>query len=345
LEDNPEALETLGTLDLCAKRGADLVKQVLSFARGIEGQRMSVSVAHLGRELFHVLHDMLPRSVTLRFDPIPDLWSVNGDATQLHQVLLNLCVNARDAMPGGGNLDISMQNIVLDDTYASMNVDARPGPYVMIEVKDTGSGIPADIRERIFDPFFTTKEIGRGTGLGLSTTLTIIKSHGGFINVYSESGIGSKFKVYLPADTSKVVADEVRVDQSGLPRGDGELLLVVDDEEPIRKIVQVALQRFGYDVMLARHGAEAVALYAQHRERIALVLTDMAMPVMDGPATILAIRAIDPHAKIVGSSGLTSNGDVARAIGAGVEHFVAKPYTAEALLRTLAKALGKAPKD
>ena len=343
VHDNPDALESLATLDICARRGADLVKQVLSFARGLEGQRMTVNVAHLARELVHVLKETLPRSVTLRFSASGDLWTVSGDATQLHQVLLNLCVNARDAMPAGGNLDVSAENVVLDETYSSMNVDARPGPYVMVQVTDTGTGIPPELRERIFDPFFTTKEIGKGTGLGLSTTLTIVKSHGGFINVYSEPGKGTTFKVYLPSNRSSQVAAEVVVGQRQLPRGDGETVLVVDDEEAIRKVVQRTLERFGYVVMLACNGAEAVAIYAQHRDRIAVVLTDMAMPVMDGPATIIAIKAIDPDARIVSSSGLTASADVAKAVGAGVKHFVAKPYTAEALLETLGRALGKIP--
>jgi CheY-like chemotaxis protein len=270
---------------------------------------------------------------------------VSGDSTQLHQVLLNLCVNARDAMPAGGKLEVGMENVVLDETYASMNIDARPGPYVMVHVTDTGTGIPPEIRERIFDPFFTTKEIGKGTGLGLSTTLTIVKSHGGFIDVYSEPGRGTKFKVYLPSNTSNALATEAAIKATGLPRGDGEVVLVVDDEASIRNVVRSTLERYGYEVMLASHGAEAVALYAQHQQRIALVLTDMAMPVMDGPSTIIAIKTMNTSAKVVGSSGLTANGELAKAVGAGCEHFVAKPYTAEALLRTVGKALGKTPNE
>ncbi len=345
LADNQEALETLDLLHSCAKRGADLVKQMLTFARGMEGEHATVNLAHLAHELLPVLVETIPKSIALRLNTSPDLWTVSGDLTQLHQVLLNLCVNARDAMPDGGKLDVSMQNIVLDETYSSMNVDAHPGPYVMVQVTDTGSGIASDIREKIFDPFFTTKDIGKGTGLGLSTTLTIVKGHGGFINLYSEPGKGTKFKVYLPANAANALAAQAVVKQAGLPRGAGEMVLVVDDEEAIRKVVRSTLERFGYGVMLASNGAEAVALYAQHGQRIALVLTDMAMPIMDGPATIVAIKAIDPDARIVGSSGLTASSDGAKAVGAGVRFFVAKPYTAEALLGTLAKALGKIPED
>ena len=338
--NNPEALDTLETINICARRGANLVKQVLSFARGVEGQRMTVNLMHLVRELLQVLEDTLAKSIVLRFHAKRDLWMVTGDSTQLHQVLLNLCVNARDAMPLGGTLDVTLHNIVLDETYASMNVDAHPGPYVMVQVSDTGPGIPPQIIERIFDPFFTTKGIGKGTGLGLSTVLTIVKAHDGFINVSSEPGKGTKFNVYLPSNTTSIVDVDDGAEPTALPHGDGQVVLVVDDEEAIRKIVRSTLERFGYKVLLAQHGAEAVALYAQHRAQIAVVLTDMAMPIMDGVATIIALKAIDPGAIIIGSSGLTTNADVAKAVGAGVEHFVAKPYTAEALLVTLAKALG-----
>jgi CheY-like chemotaxis protein len=338
---NTEALETLETLDICARRGADLVRQVLFFARGTEVQRSVVELAQLASELFRVLEDTLPKTISLKFKPGRDLWKVSGDATQLHQVLLNLCVNGRDAMPGGGELEVSIQNVVLDETYASMNVDARPGSYVVVEVMDTGTGMAPDIQERIFDPFFTTKDFGKGTGLGLSTTLTIVKSHGGFINVYSELGRGTKFKVYLPADTANAVVTEGGATHLSMPRGAGEVVLVVDDEEAIRTVVRSTLERFGYAVLLASNGAEAVAIYVKNRARIAVVLTDMAMPVMDGPSAIIAIRTLNPQAKIVGSSGLTANSEVAKAIGAGVKHFVPKPYNAGTLLRTIRDALNE----
>jgi PAS domain S-box-containing protein len=336
---DPEAGEFLTTLSKSAQHGAALVKQVLSFARGVEGERVVVNPKHLVDDLLKVLRDTFPRSVAVRFTHARDLWTVTGDATQIHQVFLNLCVNARDAMPNGGRLSIHMENIVLDDTYSGMNIDSRPGAYVVVSVEDTGTGIPLDIQGRVFEPFFTTKETGKGTGLGLSTTIAIVKSHNGFIHLYSEPGNGTKFKVYLPANTSDRAADEVAIAQSRLPRGTGELVLIVDDEESIRSIAQGTLERFGYRVLLARNGAEAVAAYVQHQGDIAVVLTDMAMPVMDGPATIVALKAINPAVKIIGSSGLASDGDVAKAVGAGVLYFVPKPYTAETILKTLQKIL------
>lgn len=333
-------LGLLDVLETSAKRGASLVKQVLSFARGVDGQSIVVNPVQVMEDLLAVTQDTFPKNIDVSFTPAADLWAVTGDPTQIYQVFVNLCVNARDAMPEGGRLVLSMENIVLDDTYAAMNADARPGPHVVIKISDSGVGIPAEVRDRIFEPFFTTKEIGKGTGLGLSTTVAIVKSHGGFIHLYSEVGNGTTFKVFLPADPGAAVAADPTTLPARLPRGDGELVLVVDDEEPIRKIAKETLENFGYRVLLAANGAEAVAIYAQHRERIAVVLTDMAMPVMDGPTCIIALMAIDPDVRVIGSSGLAANQEVARAVGAGVQHFVPKPYTAEAMLQTLAFVLG-----
>jgi CheY-like chemotaxis protein len=257
----------------------------------------------------------------------------------MHQVFLNLCVNARDAMPGGGHLTISMENVVMDETHAGTNPSFRAGSYVMVKVEDTGTGIPAETRDRIFEPFFTTKGIGKGTGLGLSTTLAIVKSHNGFIDLDSEVGRGTTFTVYLPANTSEVAADEVVVEETVLPRGNGELILVVDDEEAIRRIARRLLERFGYRVLLARNGAEALSLYTSHQQDIAVVVTDMAMPIMDGPALMIALSSLNPEVRIIGSSGLLSTSGVVKAVGAGVRLFVPKPYTASIMLKALQKAL------
>jgi len=338
---NDEYREMLQTVQTCAQRGAELVKQVLSFARGVEGERIPIDVSHLLRDIRQVVRETFPKNINTVFQLGRELWAVEGDATQLHQVFMNLCVNARDAMPQGGKLIVSAENLVLDEVYAGMNPDAKPGPYVVVKVEDTGTGIPPEVQERIFEPFFTTKEIGKGTGLGLSTTLGILRSHGGFVNLSSEPGKGAKFKVYLPAITTPRAVAQAAVAQTQLPRGQGELVLVVDDEESVRSVTQKTLERFGYRVLLAANGAEAVARYAQHRAEIAVVLTDMAMPVMDGPATILALRAMNPAVKIIGSSGHASQGGVAKAVGAGVQHFVPKPYTAETMLKVLADVLAK----
>jgi PAS domain S-box-containing protein len=330
---DPEALDTLRAMELSAGRGAEVIKQVLLFARGVEVDRAPLQAGWLLRDVESMIRETFPRSIRIERAWPPDLWVVVGDATQLHQVLLNLCVNARDAMPSGGELRLQAANVTLDANYVALNPEAGPGPYVRIDIMDTGIGIPPDRLERIFEPFYTTKEVGRGTGLGLATSQAIVRSHGGFIHVYSELGKGSTFRVHLPARLETI--SECEAVQSPLPRGRGELLLVVDDEESIRATLGRTLERHGYRVLLAQDGAEAVALYAERKAGIAAVITDMMMPVMDGPATIVALQRMNPDVRIIGASGHDANGKVAKAAGAGVSHFLPKPYTAEALLRTL----------
>jgi PAS domain S-box-containing protein len=331
------AQQWLQILQSNAERGADMVRQVLSFARGVEGERVTVQPKHLIKDVIGILRDTLPKSISIRFDVPSDLWVVSADATQVHQVLMNLCVNARDAMPQGGELSIRAENVTLDDSYARMHLEAKPGRYVQVTVSDTGVGIPAETVSRIFEPFFTTKEVGKGTGLGLSTALTIVRSHGGFINVYSEPNRGTQFAVYLPA--TKSAADEQRRARPDLPSGRGELILVVDDEDSILQITKGTLETFGYRVLTAGDGTEALGLYAQHRGEVAAVITDMMMPFMDGPATIRALQKMNPQVKIIAASGLAANDKAAEAASVGVQMFLPKPYTAEKLLKALAEVL------
>jgi PAS domain S-box-containing protein len=326
----------LKILETNAKRGADLVKQVVSFARGIEGERTIVQVRHLISEIRQIAKETFPKSIEVYTDLVQDLWTVCGDATQLHQVLMNLCVNARDAMPEGGTLKISAGNLFIDEHYARLNIDAKVGAYIVVTVLDTGTGIPPGILDRIFEPFFTTKERGRGTGLGLSTVIGIIKSHGGFVHVYSEVGQGTQFKVYLPA--LEETATEP-IEDPELTTGNGELILVVDDEASIRKITQTSLESYGYTALTASDGIEAIAQYAQHRNEISVVLVDMMMPSMDGPTTIRMLQKINPQVDIIGVSGLVSSDKVSVAMNAGVKTFLSKPYTAKDLLKTLGEVL------
>jgi len=321
-----------------AERGADLVKQVLTFARGMEGERLLVQVKHIIKDLVKVLKQTLPKSITVKSELEPDLWIVKADPTQIHQVLMNLSINARDAMPMGGVLTIAAENVTLDETYARVHLDAKPGEYLMISVSDTGAGIPQDIQERIFDPFFTTKEIGKGTGLGLATALTIVRSHGGFINIYSDIGRGTKFSVYIP--TAKIEESLQKTVQIGsMPHGAGELILVVDDEENIREITRATLEKFNYRIVTATDGTDAMAIFAQQSSEIALILTDIAMPYMDGSALIRAVRKIDPNSKIVAMSGLMNSEQTAELQSLNVNAFLSKPYTAETLLKILAELL------
>ena len=322
------------------ERGADLIRQVLSFARGVDGERVVVQLKHIVKDLVKVLRETFTKSIIVKFNIEPDLSVISADPTQIYQVLMNLCVNARDAMPLGGILTITATNTLFDENYAFMNVDAEAGSYIVATVTDTGTGMAPEVVKRIFDPFFTTKEIGKGTGLGLSTALSIVKSHGGFVNVYSETGKGTQFSIYLPASGSGK-ADGEKQKALPYPTGDGELILVVDDEENIRQITRATLEKFGYRVLTATDGTDALAAYAEQGDRIALVLTDMMMPFMDGAATIRALRRLNPELKIIAASGLTTNEQSSDVQTAGVNAFLAKPYTAEKLLTTISDVLQK----
>jgi PAS domain S-box-containing protein len=328
----------LDVLRTNAERGADMVRQVLSFARGVEGERVALQPKHLIKEMVKILRETLPKSIEISFQIPNDLWIISADATQMHQVLMNLCVNARDAMPEGGSITIKAENIFVDDNYARMHLEAKAGRFVMISVSDTGPGMSPEIQTRIFEPFFTTKEMTKGTGLGLSTALTIVKSHGGFINVYSELHKGSQFALYLPA-IEKPGGVDAAVLQTDLPLGHGELILVVDDEESIREITSGTLETFGYNVLTAADGTEALALYADKKNEIAVVLTDMVMPFMDGPATIRALQRMNPNVRIIAASGLGVGQRAGEGPLEGVAVFLNKPYTAEKLLTALSQVL------
>jgi PAS domain S-box-containing protein len=329
-----ESKDLIEMIHASAQRGADMVRQLLSFARGVEGRRVEVQVKHLVREIEQIANDTFLKHIQITTSMPPNLATVLGDPTQLHQLLLNLAVNARDAMPNGGTLVISAENVELDEQYAGLNIDARPGPYVLLSVRDSGTGIPQEVIEKIFDPFFTTKEVGKGTGLGLSTSLAIVKNHCGFIRVYSEPGIGTTFMVYLPANTGTVTAGEEQLVVE-MPRGNGELILVLDDEGTVREITEQTLETYGYRAISAADAAQALSIFARQQEEIAVVLTDMMMPVMDGPATIQILQKMKPGVKIIAVSGMATSERGAQLAKLGVHYFLSKPYTAEMLLLAL----------
>jgi PAS domain S-box-containing protein len=318
-------------------RGADLIRQVLVFARGTEGERIEMNVQHIISDFVKVLSETFPKTIRLEYNIARDLSLISADPTQIHQVLMNLSVNARDAMSTGGTLKITAENVLIDESTAQINIDAKAGSYVLISVEDTGEGIPEEVLNRIWDPFFTTKETGKGTGLGLSTVLSIVKSHGGFINVYSELLRGTKVSVYLPASSSDV--ETIQKEKTGsLPKGSGEGILVVDDEANIRQIIVATLDKYGYKTLAAGDGTEAIAVYAHHQSEVDLVITDMAMPFMDGAATIRALRKLNPELKIIAASGLTDQQkDDIRDLK--TNGFLTKPFTAEKLLTTVADVL------
>jgi len=339
LAGDAEGLETVAMVKQLADRGANIVRQVLSFARGVEGDRTPTPMKQIVREVAEILRETLPKNVALRQEVAEDLWIAHADATQIHQVLMNLAVNARDAMPGGGTLTLSAQNVTLDQHFAQMHPEAHPGRYVSLSVTDSGGGILPEHLERIFDPFFTTKPTGQGTGLGLSTTQGIIRAHEGFINVYSERERGTRFTVYIPALTESPAAPPRSEPKAEAPEGHGELVLVVDDEIPILEMTGRTLRAFGYRALAAADGTEAVALFAQHQDEVAAVLLDMMMPFMDGIMTGRALKRMKSDVRLIGSSGLVDKRKLADAEEAGFAAFLPKPYTADQLLRALADAL------
>jgi PAS domain S-box-containing protein len=326
--------QMLKTIESNSKRGAALVKQVLHFTRGVEGKRTIVQVNYLCSEIQQIVQETFPKSIELSVNIQPNLWTVIGDATNLHQVLMNLVVNARDAMPEGGKLSLSVENLRIDQHYAQMNLDAHVGPYIVISLGDTGMGMEAETLDRIFEPFFTTKDVGKGTGLGLSTVQGIIKSHNGFVKVYSEVGRGTEFKVFLPAVETSAPS---LVEDLELLKGNGELVLVVDDEAPILETTRISLEAYNYQVLTARDGIEAIALYAQHQAKISLVLMDMMMPSMDGATTIRALQKMDSHIKIIAVSGFVASNKLVKSTV--VKQFIAKPYTTKELLAALHSTL------
>ncbi len=341
-EDRPleERQHLLATLQTSAERGAEMVRQLLAFAGGVEGQRAPLQPRHIIKEIKAILEHTVPKAIHIQVNLADNLQPVLADATQLSQVLMNLCINARDAMPEGGTLTIQASNLVLNEDTVRTHPDARTGTYVLIAVADTGCGIPADQLDRVFDPFFTTKGPGKGTGLGLSTALGIVRGHGGFINVHSEVGRGSRFDVYIPAVATKE-ARPAEKERPSLPEGKGEIILVVDDESLILETAKATLEGRGYRVLTARDGREAVELYHQHRGEIQAVLLDMMMPGMDGQATMTALEELDSDVRIIASSGLRMSGPAAKAIAAGSRVFLPKPYTDEQMLAVLANVLKK----
>ncbi|NDD37350.1 MAG: response regulator, partial [Verrucomicrobia bacterium] len=327
---DPKTLGLLTMIEDNSQRGASMIRQILAFARGTVGEKIVLQLSYLVKELHKMVKETFPPGIQCVVRVEPDLRAVLGDATGLYQVLLNLCVNARDALPQGGTLTLTAENVLLDETYARLSAEVRTGHYVVLTVADTGTGIPPEVRDKIFEPFFTTKEPGKGTGLGLATAKDIVKKHDGFIHVYSEVGVGTQFKIYLPALLSEATVAEPLL--QALPTGHGELVLVVDDEAAVREIVKATLESYGYRVVTAEDGTQAVVRFTEHAEDVQLLFTDIQMPHMDGMATIRALRNLQPDLRVIAASGLTTHQDALKSSGLEVQGFVAKPFTAASLL-------------
>ncbi|QYM77725.1 transporter substrate-binding domain-containing protein [Horticoccus luteus] len=337
--NNPRELELVTLIERATKRGAEIIKQLLIYSRGTEGVRVPVEIRHVIDEVASIVRETFPRSVELSMNLAQGLPLVLADTTQLHQVLLNLCVNARDAMPAGGALRLSARAVLVDDGEARQHPAGRPGEFVDVTVEDTGHGMDRPTLERIFEPFFTTKAVGHGSGLGLSTALGIVQSLGGWITVTSELGQGSAFHVYLPAvaapDAPSITSDSV----NPWFGGGGELILVVDDEEPVRESMRLLLERAGYQVVTAESGAEAIALLRASIGHVRVLLTDLMMPGVDGCEVVRAARALRRDLPIIAVSGYIAEEKRAALRTAGVNEILDKPYGASALLGAVARVL------
>ncbi len=326
----------LDTIQASARRGASIVRQLLAFGRGVEGERVRVDLSQIVADMQKVIAETFPKNVRLDVVGLPDSVLVTGDATQLHQVLMNLCINARDAMSNGGRLSIALTRVTLDAAAIRRAPHARPGRYAVLRVTDTGHGILPDHLDKIFDPFFTTKPLGQGTGLGLSTTLGIVEAHGGFIAVESQSPSGAEFSVFIPELVCEMI--EASADnRRPVPRGSGETVLVVDDEPSVRELVCHVLEKFGYTPLVAGNGAEALEQFTRHGKQVAVVLLDWLMPVLDGPSTLRALRMRAPLVKVIAMSGFMSDPD-APAVNMA-QALLAKPFTPATLLQTLHSVL------
>jgi two-component system, cell cycle sensor histidine kinase and response regulator CckA len=324
----------LATLAENSKRGRELVAQILTFARGGDGEHTILQPRHLLAEVVQIARQTFPRSIEISLQiENSNLWTLSADSTQLHQVLINLCVNARDAMPEGGELTIKAENIILTDEYTKLHPDAHGGAYVAITVADTGIGIQPELLGRIFEPFFTTKPLGKGTGLGLSTVQTIVHNHQGFVDISSQVNQGTQFRFYLPANDR---LEPVQV-ESSLPTltGKGELILIVDDEPSIREILGDTIESYDYHSITARDSHQAIELYRQHHHEIHTILLDYMMPGGNPDHTIAQFHSIDPHVRVIIMSGLSADEIAAESHGEPATSFLAKPFSTQDLLHAL----------
>jgi nitrogen-specific signal transduction histidine kinase/ActR/RegA family two-component response regulator len=335
---NPDDLRIITSLEKSAERGVDLVRQILTFAQGVGGGHQLLEIRHLLLETMSVITETFPKNIRIEEQLAEGLWPVMADPTQIHQVLLNLCVNARDAMPEGGVLRLRAENCQLDERAAKKINGASSGSWVVLHVEDTGTGIPPEVLSHIWEPFFTTKSADKGTGLGLSTVRGIVDHHHGFISLKTQGGRGTTFRVYLPAAEVPAKVNNIDPVRPTNVRGNGELILIVDDEAQIRDITAAILSRNGYRVLLAGDGSEAVALFASRSAEISLVVTDMSMPNLDGGVLANIVQHLNPSVKILAMSGLSSSGGESK-MRQVTAAFLFKPFKVEALLQAVNKLL------
>ena len=319
-------------------RASELTQQLLTFSRKVESQLRPVDLNQEIIQVERLLKRTIPKMINIELNLNDTLKIINADPNQMEQVLMNLAVNARDAMPDGGKLIIGTDNVVLKKKFCKIHIGAVPGTYVMLTVSDTGHGMHSDIVQHIFEPFYTTKEIGRGTGLGLAMVYGIVKSHSGYITCDSDVGSGTTFKIYLPIieeSTDEDLGDELEV----IPEGGTETILLVDDESYIRDLGKKMLTRFGYTVLTAVDGESALALYREKKAHISLVILDLSMPGMGGERCLEELLRTDPGAKVIIASGYTAYEPKVKVMKTGACGFVGKPYKMKKLLEMIREVI------
>lgn len=319
----------IDTIEKSAVRAAELTAQLLAFSRGGKYNQTPVALNYIVNDTLKIIRSTFDRSIEIEKHLHDNLPTIDADAGQINQVIMNLCVNARDAMPDGGRLIIETDSAALTEKYVKKHVGAKKGRYVILSVTDTGGGIGKDVQQRIFEPFFTTKETGKGTGLGLAMVYGVVKNHGGYVSVYSEKGEGTTFKVYLPVSGKPAVKG---LEKAREVKGGNELILVVDDEGVIRYLAKDILESHGYMVLLAENGEEAVNIYRKKKDEIGLVILDIIMPKMGGKKTFLKLKKVNPGVKVLLSTGYSQNGQAKEILDSGVRGFIQKPYLVNELL-------------
>lgn len=329
ISEDHELYRYVNTIEISAMRAAELTGQLLAFARGGKYNIKPVVLNGVVEETLRIIDSTFDKSIEIKTHLHPQLPAVEADSGQMQQVLMNLCVNSRDAMPAGGELIIDTDFVRLSDEYARAHMGAKPGLYAVLSVTDTGMGMEKETAQKVFEPFFTTKEDGKGTGLGLSMVYGVVKNHDGYIAVYSEPGQGATFKIYLPA---KGIPEKEEMSVSGVHLGGSELVLVVDDEDVMRSIAKDILEAHGYSVLLAQDGIEAVNVYREHKDEIHLVILDMVMPKRGGRETFSELKALNPDIKAILSTGYSRSGKAQDILDSGVMGFVQKPYQVGLLL-------------
>jgi two-component system, cell cycle sensor histidine kinase and response regulator CckA len=328
----------IGDLKKSINMGVNLVRQVLHVSRGGEGDSTEIQIRHLAEDVKDILKQTFPANINISTDIPKGLNTILGDVTQIQQILFNLLINARDAMPNGGRVTVSAKNVELDQSFVDEDGDLKSGSYILLSVADTGSGIPQDVLKKIFEPFFTTKEIGKGTGLGLATVRSIVKKHGGFIKVATAVGKGTRFDIYLPATTENISKKEISEDIP-IALGNNELILVVDDDQVFCESTKIMLESSGYRVMTAHNGLEGFQKFVDYQNEVKIVLTDISMPVCDGSTMIYALRAISEDVDIIAVSGSKKDDVDDKLLQENVDLMVMKPFAGEELIQDIHRIL------